>query len=187
MPEPPKKGGAGGRVYLYVLDAGDLSKVIKRYEIPAGGWGWRGFEVEVRGVKGEYLIAFGSRRAWGWSPIIYLTDLEVESAKPASPEIDDLIRVANKGDVAVKVRLRLVSGHGLWDLRVALGETVQIAIEGGRVVSGVGDWVLLRPKSHLPISVACRGMEGFSYRVLVEAVSVDGAEMERLELTLKSP
>ena len=61
MPEPPKKGGAGGRVYLYVLDAGDPSKIIKRYEIPAGGWGWRGFEVDLQELKepGErgYVIA----------------------------------------------------------------------------------------------------------------------------------
>ena len=174
--------------YLYVLDADNPSKVIRKYKI-SDTLTWKRFEVRVEGVEGEYLIAFGRPDLWfrDWRLKVCVSGVKVERELEPSLRVEDLVRLANRGSTAVRVRMRLVSGHGLKELVVTLGGVKRVIVSNGDVVSGEGSWVTLSPGSAEPISLECRGAGDFVYKILVEALSLDNAEMERLELALRSP
>ncbi len=174
--------------YLYVLDADNPSRIIRKYKIgkdPA----WKRFKVRVEGVGGEYLIAFGRPDLWAhdWGLKVYVSGVEIERELEPSLRVEGLARLANRGSIDVRVRLKLVAGHGLRELVVTLGGVKQVVVSDGDVVLGEGSWVTLSPGRAETVSIECKGAGDFVYRILVEASSLDGAEMERLELTLKSP
>lgn len=66
--------------------------------------------VRVEGVEGEYLMAFGRPDLiaflWlrDWRLKVYISGVEVERELEPSLSVEDLVRLANRGSTAVRVR-----------------------------------------------------------------------------------
>lgn len=177
----------GRRVaFLYVLDASNPSRILARYKISESST-WKPFRVDVRGFTGEFLVAFGRPDWWAmdWKLRVYISEVAVKDEAQTEVKIDELVRLANRGTVPVKVRLKLISGHGLEKLELTLDGVRQILVDREEIVLGEGEWVVVRPRSYLRVGIKYAGRGEFSYRILVEALSIASSRGERLELLLK--
>ena len=199
---------AGFRIFLYatgwkpwrayscilVLDPAKVEEIQRRgyaYDplykaVRVGGrGGWREYNVTLS-YDSPYAVGIGGYQPSGVRIYAYIKSVRLywnETTTTPGEFEGEIVGVRNTGNRIAKIRVRLLEGSGLLDLKIWLNGTLQIDLENGLTE---GSWVTLKPGETLIVRFYGRDDDNdYGYRLVVDCADAALNVVKQLSLEIE--